>query len=291
MRVKESIYLPLYSEKKGEKFVPAKSGLNNGRASGRPRNPRETYIPIPAWIHRAFPGFFPESGVSFQLLTSDTTKRMKAKVCQDGRKALMSNPNHELLEAVFQKLGNKDRALAIDDLYIAGFDSVKLTCLSLAPLTYRMEFAPVDSFDKFKYTYQSNKGTVVKIKPASKIYSYSELMYLTSQGALSLNTTPPLGSDAPKSRLVARREFGRSVAVIASTLNRAKGVCDLCGMIGPFRCADGRPFLEVHHIVPLSDGGSDTLKNAAAVCPNCHRACHLALNKDELATSLRQKLT
>jgi Predicted restriction endonuclease len=46
------------------------------------------------------------------------------------------------------------------------------------------------------------------------------------------------------------------------------------------------PFLEVHHIVPLYDGGADTLDNCAALCPNCHRAIHLS--KD--AHSLRMKL-
>lgn len=28
--------------------------------------------------------------------------------------------------------------------------------------------------------------------------------------------------------------------------------------------------LEVHHIIPESDGGPDTFDNAAPLCPNCH---------------------
>lgn len=28
--------------------------------------------------------------------------------------------------------------------------------------------------------------------------------------------------------------------------------------------------IEVHHIIPESDGGPDTLDNAAPLCPNCH---------------------
>ncbi len=39
---------------------------------------------------------------------------------------------------------------------------------------------------------------------------------------------------------------------------------------------DGTPFLEVHHVAPLSDGGSDRQENALACCPNCHRAFHFA---------------
>ena len=38
--------------------------------------------------------------------------------------------------------------------------------------------------------------------------------------------------------------------------------------------AAGAPFLEVHHIGRLSDGGPDQPGYVAAVCPNCHRRAH-----------------
>ncbi|WP_147195697.1 HNH endonuclease [Rummeliibacillus stabekisii] len=34
------------------------------------------------------------------------------------------------------------------------------------------------------------------------------------------------------------------------------------------------PNLEVHHIKRLADGEEDTVENAIAVCPNCHRELH-----------------
>lgn len=34
------------------------------------------------------------------------------------------------------------------------------------------------------------------------------------------------------------------------------------------------PYLEVHHKVPLALGGDDTVANATALCPNCHRQNH-----------------
>jgi hypothetical protein len=37
---------------------------------------------------------------------------------------------------------------------------------------------------------------------------------------------------------------------------------------------DGSPFLETHHLIRLADGGPDTVENAVAVCPNCHRRLH-----------------
>ena len=32
--------------------------------------------------------------------------------------------------------------------------------------------------------------------------------------------------------------------------------------------------LEVHHTKPLAEGGEDTVNNAEALCPNCHKEAH-----------------
>lgn len=93
---KQSVMLPLYSSSKG-KIVSKKSGLNQWNAGGRVRKEREVYIPIPAWIHQAFKGFFPGRDVPFKLRLPNG-KTIDAKVCQDNSKALMSNPNTDLGE-------------------------------------------------------------------------------------------------------------------------------------------------------------------------------------------------
>lgn len=69
--------------------------------------------------------------------------------------------------------------------------------------------------------------------------------------------------------------FKRNPDVIVEVLLRAKGVCERCRQPAPFlRKSDGTPFLEVHHWKPLGDGGEDTVANAGAICPNCHREVH-----------------
>ncbi|MBP5996715.1 MAG: HNH endonuclease [Azonexus sp.] len=69
--------------------------------------------------------------------------------------------------------------------------------------------------------------------------------------------------------------FTRNPDVVAETLIRAKGVCQSCGCTAPFtRRSDGTPYLEVHHRQPLAQGGTDTVENAIALCPNCHRKSH-----------------
>jgi len=63
--------------------------------------------------------------------------------------------------------------------------------------------------------------------------------------------------------------------VILYTLKRANGICQLCNQPAPFLNKNGIPFLEVHHIDFLSEGGSDTIYNTVALCPNCHRKMHI----------------
>lgn len=79
----------------------------------------------------------------------------------------------------------------------------------------------------------------------------------------------------PKTMTVVTKVFVRNPDVIAQALHQANGTCERCRQNAPFvRKSDGSPYLEVHHRVPLSAGGEDTLENAIALCPNCHRRTH-----------------
>lgn len=67
----------------------------------------------------------------------------------------------------------------------------------------------------------------------------------------------------------------RNPDVVAEVLIRAAGVCEDCKRPAPFeRATDGTPYLEVHHHDRLADDGDDTVQNAIALCPNCHRKAH-----------------
>jgi len=79
----------------------------------------------------------------------------------------------------------------------------------------------------------------------------------------------------PERMQVISTAFLRNPDVIAEVLHRANGICGKCGNPAPFtRKSDGSPYLEVHHWIPLSEGGEDTVGNAVALCPNCHREAH-----------------
>jgi 5-methylcytosine-specific restriction protein A len=65
-------------------------------------------------------------------------------------------------------------------------------------------------------------------------------------------------------------------------LKRAGGACELTGEDAPFIKYNGEPFLEVHHIKRLSDGGLDHPMNCAAITPNAHREIHYGANGKSL---------
>lgn len=69
--------------------------------------------------------------------------------------------------------------------------------------------------------------------------------------------------------------FRRNPDVVATVLDRADGLCERCKKPAPFRRKRGdTAYLEVHHKKQLANGGEDTVTNAIALCPNCHRELH-----------------
>lgn len=85
----------------------------------------------------------------------------------------------------------------------------------------------------------------------------------------------------PGTATVTTRVFLRNADVVAEVLRRADGVCEICGRNAPFIRGDGSPYLEVHHRVQLAHGGEDTVENAIAACPNCHREVHHGASRTE----------
>ncbi|WP_428946851.1 HNH endonuclease [Acidithiobacillus ferrooxidans] len=85
----------------------------------------------------------------------------------------------------------------------------------------------------------------------------------------------PKKSRKPRLRVREVVAYERNPDVVAEVLTRADGKCEACKKPAPFlRRSNGKPYLEVHHVMQLADGGDDTVENAIAVCPNCHRKAH-----------------
>lgn len=101
----------------------------------------------------------------------------------------------------------------------------------------------------------------------------------------------PKGNRNPPASTSQVVQFKRDPQVKAWVLREAKGVCECCNQPAPFDGTDGEPFLEVHHVRKLAEGGSDTVGNAVAICPNCHRALHYGMKAKELVDGLYGKVS
>lgn len=83
------------------------------------------------------------------------------------------------------------------------------------------------------------------------------------------------GNKTPSQKEVRSFQYERDPKVVAYVLKKANGICYDCKNKGPFTSkTTGLPYLEVHHVEMLKDGGEDTIENAVALCPNCHRKRH-----------------
>jgi len=101
----------------------------------------------------------------------------------------------------------------------------------------------------------------------------------------------PIGNVYPQTTLTEVTQFSRDPAVKAWVLQEANGKCECCGQPAPFVDPYGSPFLEVHHVRQLADGGADVISNAVAVCPNCHRELHYGSGAKTLAEKLYGKIS
>jgi len=127
----------------------------------------------------------------------------------------------------------------------------------------------------------------IENKPSAPIVA---LEIETRQRLKAPMPTAPAGEKRPASVTSSVTAYRRDPAVRAWVLLRANGVCECCGVAAPFLDSEGSPYLEVHHVRQLADGGSDRVSNTVALCPNCHRRMHFGADSATLTTELYSRV-
>lgn len=84
--------------------------------------------------------------------------------------------------------------------------------------------------------------------------------------------------------------YNRSPAIKDYAKSRANGVCEYCEESAPFKTDSGEPYLEVHHVDELGEGGEDHPDKVVALCPNCHKEIHYGQQGDRINQNLQEKL-
>ncbi len=147
------------------------------------------------------------------------------------------------------------------------------------------------------YSIQGNAGMTILLgieaAKQNELNTY-ESLFNNEVDTLLLKSKPldkPKGTNQPEKLTVTQYIQKRDPKVKAWILRNANGKCELCKKEAPFKKENSLPYLEVHHIIQLANGGADTVENTVAVCPNCHRALHISIHKKTLAVELRKNLT
>lgn len=125
--------------------------------------------------------------------------------------------------------------------------------------------------------------------PAPPIASERIEVFQLAAKPIKAGKTPPLppeGAAQPARSTTTSLSFARSKEVKVWVLRRAAGRCECCAQPAPFQTVQGEPFLEVHHLHTLADGGSDRVSNAVALCPNCHRRLHFGEDAEACKTRM-----
>ena len=93
----------------------------------------------------------------------------------------------------------------------------------------------------------------------------------------------------PRSGMTTTTVFNRDPNIIAYAKARSGCRCEVPGCVVPlFLKPDGEPYVEVHHIHMLADGGEDTTDNVACLCPSHHREIHFGTRRSELEATLSE---
>lgn len=78
---------------------------------------------------------------------------------------------------------------------------------------------------------------------------------------------------------VAKKRYGRTWKRIRDRYISVHPLCEICQEIGKIT-----PAQEVHHILPLSKGGTSVAENLMSLCTSCHSAITVLARGDRRYT-------
>lgn len=167
-------------------------------------------------------------------------------------------------------------------LFIAGGDKYETDIINKKEGKYLKRINPRKSFTPYLNSLKKSgvvAGQKLSItREGDRLYRLDCFSKLTESPAdLKAERKIRLASASkkPERKVVETVVFVRNPDVVDEVLERANGICEKCENKAPFfRKSDNSAYLEVHHKIRLADDGDDTVENAIALCPNCHREAH-----------------
>jgi len=127
---------------------------------------------------------------------------------------------------------------------------------------------------------------VVDVEEPMTSSSSEKLRKLRQNAEAAASENPVRETDKP----TMGSKYQRAQPIREFVKERADGICEGCGKAAPFEDSSGDPYLEVHHVDELGQGGEDHPSKVVALCPTCHKRVHYGKNGGQLNKELRKKL-
>ena len=131
---------------------------------------------------------------------------------------------------------------------------------------------------------EERKVWIFPLKPVTKVQetiencSEIEIAQLSNKELIRRSEIISINREPKK---VSTLEYYRDPYLKEIVKRIAEGKCQYCSKDAPFYDKKGTPYLEEHHVKWLSQGGTDSIDNLVAVCPNCHKMMHILNNEND----------
>lgn len=101
------------------------------------------------------------------------------------------------------------------------------------------------------------------------------------KGELEDDRVVEISRSEPQKREYLIETYARDQGWVAEAKNKYGLYCLCQSCTNSFQKPDGSPYIEVHHIIPLAEGGEDSLWNLSVLCAHHHRMAHFADEKSK----------
>jgi 5-methylcytosine-specific restriction protein A len=169
-------------------------------------------------------------------------------------------------------------------------------CNNAGSRTFSLQGFTQDRIDVFRHFRPLNQHVEAKIRQQLQFLRNDNLIsFLDNSGHYTLRGIEllkmeveetkniDLSKEEPEKREYLVETYVRNVAW-ANQAKKAFGDLCLCNNCGnTFFREDGTRYIEVHHIIPLCNGGEDGLWNLSVLCAHHHRMAHYSDAKTRIA--------
>jgi hypothetical protein len=145
---------------------------------------------------------------------------------------------------------------------------------------------------KLDQEYRRLWGEAGRVDPPSQTSLETEEKRLAGK---SIDDLLALYRKRPKNVLPLRRSqsvavYDRDPMVVTLRKKLAGCRCEVDDCTSPtFENDAGELFVEVHHLIPLAQGGEDVLENTVVLCPTHHRYLHIGKGRGDLTKALQAR--